>query len=71
MSCRTLDSWSWTLVHPGGTVRTVRRMFCERGISDHHDNGGEMNLDNIPRKRPDATAQPACTHVAVHFSMHR
>ena len=24
-----------------------------------------MNLDNIPRKRPDATAQPACAHVAV------
>ena len=29
ISCRTLDIWSWTFDRPGGTVRTVRRMFCE------------------------------------------
>ena len=43
----------------------ARRIFCEQGISDHHDDGGETNLANIPHKRPDATAQPACAHVAV------
>ena len=34
-------------------------------LAMHHNNGGETNLDNIRRKRPDATVQPACAHVTV------
>ena len=48
----------------------MRRMFYERGVSDHHDDGGETNSGKSPRKRPDATAQPACAHVKVR-SQHK
>ena len=48
----------------------MRRMFYERGVSNHHDDGGETNSGKSPRKRPDATAQPACAHVKVR-SQHK